>query len=1123
MPNLTSLVRHLSALNASDGDLLRSLAANPHGPALSELIRRYSSAIQQTAADICPLSAEDITQAVFVLLVQKAESIAAHDYAIGWLFETTRRLALKARIAATRRNRHERQAILPQSPPDPLNELSLREARLAVLEELSRLPQGLQEPLLLCYWEGTTQPDGATRLGCSLSTFKRRLDRGRGRLEARLVRRGFTGASVLAAMAVSRTSAKPIATSLMEDIVKEASSRSPVAAILAESAKGSLAGKVVALSACVFMVGIGLVYALAPQAEPQPIVEAKQPTEKTPVVAKVKADIYGDPLPEGAVARLGTERFRSEDWVSQILPSQDGKYLFGAGWNAIIQWDSETGKEVRRLEAPGWETRLGNSVLQSMAISPDGLTIAVCLVTSLERNNPIELFEVSSGKHLGKLQPPDLNLKDTKRRIAYPPFYYVNFITPDMVVTSNFSTPPVLWDVKKREVIRELEAGPNTIGYEWHFPNDDRQSFSLLSMDRILGTSNKGNKGFWSIWDLKTGRLLQHTSVDNLVSHVVTPDKKKIVLLCAVRGSHNQVRVLSDELNEIKSWKVHISNDESGTTFRDFLRPRNEIAISPSGKTIATRGMDFKVKQWNIDSGKEVGTPFQAGKYSLSISYINEHRVATAGYEYNIEIWDAKTGQRMNNAGPDTGQGSVEFSADGKYLATADRTIRIWEMSTNNQVAILDPKCRSISALKWIPNTNELFYTADSKAMVSDWKKDSNTQKWDNLGSNIVLSPDHRWIAEQIGTAMAGYNIRISDYSSGKEIRQFAIKDNLNRLIVSNDGKSLFGCGKKIGIIQWNVETGKEDWQIDRTVLQRTPDQPYIVQTLANSPGGQWLYSFADDNLIHIWEAKTGRHCKSISQDILPEDRRGPIQEMALSPDGNTLVMAICNSIGQVFLHCWDVPTGQVIATFKSHRKMVLSLSFSADSKYLASSGSDTSVLIWERPPRRGLTANVDKITEALWPDLASADVRTCYDATCRAVASESIAVKELRKQLLSRSPVDANKVKDLVNQLDSPKFAEREKASAALMLLDSDALPFLKKAISETTSEEVRSRLQTVLDRFETYDLRLLRSVEILEMINNDESRKLLGDLVREATRTDLKAEATQALKRLEQRRTAP
>jgi protocatechuate 3,4-dioxygenase beta subunit len=74
---------------------------------------------------------------------------------------------------------------------------------LALEEEVERLPERYRTPLLLCYWQGMTQAESARTLGCSDSSIKARLERGRKRLAARLTQRGLAPHAILVAPLVA--------------------------------------------------------------------------------------------------------------------------------------------------------------------------------------------------------------------------------------------------------------------------------------------------------------------------------------------------------------------------------------------------------------------------------------------------------------------------------------------------------------------------------------------------------------------------------------------------------------------------------------------------------------------------------------------------------------------------------------------------------------------------------------------------------------------------------------------------------------------------------------------------------------------------------------------------------
>ena len=190
-----------AADGASDGRLLEWFLARGDGAAFAALVRRHGPMVLGVCRRVLRdwHDAEDAFQATFLVLVRRAASIAPREAVGPWLYGVAYRTALKARVAAARRRRKERQA--PADPADRAEPDGGAEWRPLLDEELSRLPDKYRAAVVLCDLEGKSRRDAAACLRVAEGTLSSRLARARRILARRLARRGVTPGSVGAAVA----------------------------------------------------------------------------------------------------------------------------------------------------------------------------------------------------------------------------------------------------------------------------------------------------------------------------------------------------------------------------------------------------------------------------------------------------------------------------------------------------------------------------------------------------------------------------------------------------------------------------------------------------------------------------------------------------------------------------------------------------------------------------------------------------------------------------------------------------------------------------------------------------------------------------------------------------------
>jgi polysaccharide biosynthesis/export protein len=219
-----------TAIGLSDRQLLERFLNGRDASAeaaFQVLVQRHGPMVLRVCRNVLgdATDAQDAFQATFLVLVRRSGSIRRLESLGSWLFGVACRVAARARVEAARRRAAERRGalrVVQAFDPSEGDDQDRAEFGPVVQEEVRRLPEKYRAVVALCYWQGLTQEQAATQLGCPLGTVRSRLARARGQLHKRLTRRGlgpvagvvaaaFDGSSTSASVsaAASRLSAAP--------------------------------------------------------------------------------------------------------------------------------------------------------------------------------------------------------------------------------------------------------------------------------------------------------------------------------------------------------------------------------------------------------------------------------------------------------------------------------------------------------------------------------------------------------------------------------------------------------------------------------------------------------------------------------------------------------------------------------------------------------------------------------------------------------------------------------------------------------------------------------------------------------------------------------------------------
>jgi HEAT repeat protein len=175
--------------------------------------------------------------------------------------------------------------------------------------------------------------------------------------------------------------------------------------------------------------------------------------------------------------------------------------------------------------------------------------------------------------------------------------------------------------------------------------------------------------------------------------------------------------------------------------------------------------------------------------------------------------------------------------------------------------------------------------------------------------------------------------------------------------------------------------------------------------------------------------------------------------------------------------------------------------------------------LTWNVKPRLTKPLSPQDL-EPFWKSLARKDAAKAYAAISAFEAVPETSLPFLKDRLLSAPAIDAKRILELITDLGSERFQVRQAASNELTRLGDKATGYLRQALADNPSLEVRRRVESLLAAARSIqpgeDLRRRRAIQVLEDIGSQRAREILEILAEVSPTTGEAEDAQMTLERL-------
>ena len=216
-----------------DARLLEQFARNGSEEAFAALVQRHIALVHSVALRHTANAqhAQDITQAVFVILARKAGTLGRRTVLPGWLYHTARLTAANLQRAETSRVRREQEAFMQSQLEESVNDALWRELSPQLDEAMAGLGTSERDALVLRYFQNQSMAEVGQFLGLAENTAQKRVSRALEKLRTFFTKRGVSSTTAIIAGVISANSVQAVPVALAKSVTAVAIAKGAAASI----------------------------------------------------------------------------------------------------------------------------------------------------------------------------------------------------------------------------------------------------------------------------------------------------------------------------------------------------------------------------------------------------------------------------------------------------------------------------------------------------------------------------------------------------------------------------------------------------------------------------------------------------------------------------------------------------------------------------------------------------------------------------------------------------------------------------------------------------------------------------------------------------------------------------